>query len=198
LIFASRSQPEAVLPKILEIDFLFYFLLSSDVQGLGNSSALSGLGTFRPEPNLSETTTKTAAALCTLLGQDRINQYRTHIRHNESYQSRASKWPSCTRPQNQLNPPCRISSDSTTAATCLICTLLLTNAWTIASKMQTAVVVSAVRTPIGSFGGSLAGVTGPRLGAACITAALQRTQGRTYPNPASHSVYAVIGLNLNI
>jgi len=45
------------------------------------------------------------------------------------------------------------------------------------SGLRTAVVVSAVRTPIGSFGGVLAGVAAPRLGAAVISAALQRTHG---------------------
>lgn len=46
-----------------------------------------------------------------------------------------------------------------------------------ASSLRSAVVVSAVRTPVGSFGGVLSTVSGPRLAAACITAALQRTQG---------------------
>jgi acetyl-CoA acetyltransferase len=45
-------------------------------------------------------------------------------------------------------------------------------------------VVSAVRTPVGSFGGVLSTVSGPRLAAACITAALQRTQGGTIPPSA--------------
>jgi acetyl-CoA C-acetyltransferase len=39
------------------------------------------------------------------------------------------------------------------------------------------VVVSAVRTPIGSFGGALSGVGGPHLAAASIKASLERIQG---------------------
>jgi len=40
--------------------------------------------------------------------------------------------------------------------------------------MREVVIVSAVRTPVGSFGGSLGEVPAPRLGAACIKEALER------------------------
>lgn len=42
--------------------------------------------------------------------------------------------------------------------------------------MQSVYVVAAARTPIGSFQGSLAELTGPRLGAAAIAAALERSK----------------------
>jgi len=42
------------------------------------------------------------------------------------------------------------------------------------SEMGHAVIVSAVRTPIGSFGGSLSSVSAPNLGAAAISAAVDR------------------------
>jgi len=44
--------------------------------------------------------------------------------------------------------------------------------------MQSVYVVAAARTPIGSFQGSLAELTGPRLGAAAIAAALERSKLR--------------------
>jgi acetyl-CoA C-acetyltransferase len=40
--------------------------------------------------------------------------------------------------------------------------------------MKEVYIVSAVRTPIGSFGGSLAGITAPKLGAAAIKGALDK------------------------
>mmetsp|Transcript_32400 Transcript_32400/g.90705 ORF Transcript_32400/g.90705 Transcript_32400/m.90705 type:complete len:395 (+) Transcript_32400:98-1282(+) len=40
--------------------------------------------------------------------------------------------------------------------------------------LKSAVIVSAVRTPLGSFGGSLAGMTAPQLGSVAIRAALER------------------------
>lgn len=41
-------------------------------------------------------------------------------------------------------------------------------------NMEDVVIVSAVRTPIGSMGGSLASLTAPELGALAIKGALQR------------------------
>ena len=40
--------------------------------------------------------------------------------------------------------------------------------------MKEVVIVSAVRTPLGSFGGALSGISAPRLGATAITAAIER------------------------
>ena len=40
--------------------------------------------------------------------------------------------------------------------------------------MKEVVIVSAVRTPLGSFGGALSGISAPRLGAKAITAAIER------------------------
>ena len=45
--------------------------------------------------------------------------------------------------------------------------------------MEDAVIVSAVRTAIGKFGGSLASVPAPKLGSIVIAEALARVQGRT-------------------
>src|SRR5688500_20314529 len=42
------------------------------------------------------------------------------------------------------------------------------------NTMKEVYIVSAVRTPLGSFGGSLAGVPAPKLGAAAIKAAIER------------------------
>jgi len=40
--------------------------------------------------------------------------------------------------------------------------------------MKEVVIVSAVRTPIGSFGGALSGVSAPKLGAVAISGALKK------------------------
>ena len=40
--------------------------------------------------------------------------------------------------------------------------------------MKEVVIVSAVRTPIGSFGGALSGISAPKLGATAISAAIER------------------------
>jgi acetyl-CoA C-acetyltransferase len=42
--------------------------------------------------------------------------------------------------------------------------------------MRTVYILSAVRTPIGKYGGSLAGFSGPDLGVAVAQAALERAQ----------------------
>ena len=40
--------------------------------------------------------------------------------------------------------------------------------------MKDVVIVSAVRTPIGSFGGALSGISAPKLGATAISAAIKK------------------------
>ncbi len=52
-------------------------------------------------------------------------------------------------------------------------------------ELQDAVIVSAVRTAIGTYGGGLTEVPAVKLGEICIRAALERAAGRTGPESGS-------------